>query len=51
MIVLGLSLSTDSHASLLIDGEMRASIGEERLSRIKGHTGFPERAIGEVLKN
>jgi carbamoyltransferase len=50
MIILGLSLSVDSHAVLFIDGEMKSAIGEERLSRIKGHTGFPEKAIQEVLK-
>ena len=50
MIILGLSLSSDSHASILIDGEMRTTIGEERLSRFKNHTGFPERAIKKCLE-
>ena len=50
MIILGLSLSSDTHASLLIDGEIKSCVGEERLSRTKNHTGFPFRAINEVLK-
>ena len=50
MIILGLSLSSDTHAALLIDGEIKSCVGEERLSRIKNYTGFPFRAIKEVLK-
>ncbi len=50
MNILGLSLSADTHASLLIDGEIRSCVGEERLARIKNYTGFPYRAIEEVLK-
>ena len=50
MVILGLSLSSDTHASLLVDGEIKSCIGEERLSRIKNYTGFPFRAIKEVLK-
>jgi carbamoyltransferase len=50
MIILGLSLSADTHASLLIDGEIKACVGEERLARIKNYTGFPYRAIEEVLR-
>lgn len=50
MVILGLSLSSDTHASLLVDGEIKSCVGEERLSRIKNYTGFPFRAIKEVLK-
>ena len=50
MNILGLSLSADTHASLLIDGEIKSCVGEERLARIKNYTGFPYRAIEEVLK-
>tara|TARA_Y100000768_G_C23990123_1_gene691857 strand:- start:6814 stop:8658 length:1845 start_codon:yes stop_codon:yes gene_type:complete len=50
MKILGLSLSSDTHASLLVDGEIKSCVGEERLARIKNYTGFPYRAIEEVLK-
>ena len=50
MVILGLSLSSDSHASLLVNGEIRSCIGEERLSRIKNHIGFPRLAINEILE-
>ena len=50
MRILGLSLSADTHASLLIDGEIKSCVGEERIARIKNYTGFPYRAIEEVLK-
>ena len=50
MVILGLSLSSDTHASLLVDGEIKSCVGEERLSRIKNYTGFPFRAIKEVLE-
>ena len=50
MVILGLSLSSDTHASLLVDGEIKSCVGEERLSRIRNYTGFPFRAIKEVLE-
>ena len=49
MVILGLSLSSDTHASLLIDGEIRSCVGEERLTRQKNFIGFPHLAIKEVL--
>ncbi|MBN1105369.1 MAG: hypothetical protein JXL84_18300 [Deltaproteobacteria bacterium] len=50
MIVLGINPGFDGTAALLIDGEIKAAVAEERLSRIKGHQGFPHRAIQECLR-
>lgn len=50
MIVLGLNPGVDSSAVLLVDGQITAAVGEERLSRKKLHLGFPRRAIAEVLR-
>jgi carbamoyltransferase len=49
MIILGLNPGFDSTACLLVDGEIRAIVEEERLSRVKMHLGFPRRAIRRVL--
>ena len=49
-IILGLSWNHDAHASIICDGKILASVGEERLSRIKNHYGFPYKAIKECLK-
>lgn len=49
MIVLGINPGFDSTAAIVIDGEIVAAVAEERLSRIKGHQGFPHRAIEECL--
>ena len=49
-IVLGLSWNHDAHAAIFIDGQIIASVGEERISRIKNHYGFPFKAIKECLK-
>ncbi len=48
--VLGLHIGHDASASLVVDGEIVAAIGEERLSRTKQHYGFPFEAIGKVLE-
>ena len=48
--VLGLHIGHDATASLVVDGEIVAAIGEERLSRTKQHYGFPFEAIGKVLQ-
>ena len=51
MNILGISsLDTDCTACLLIDGKIVSSIGEERLSRVKLHAGFPSRSIALILK-
>ncbi len=50
MVILGLNILHDATATLLVDGDIAASVAEERLSRIKFHCGFPYRAIAEVLR-
>ena len=50
MIVLGVHHGHDSSASLMIDGELVASIAEERLSRVKNDTSFPYKSIFACLE-
>lgn len=51
MIILGISsLDKDSTACLLKDGKIEIALAEERLSRIKMHTGFPHKAIKNIYK-
>ncbi|MCK6448047.1 MAG: carbamoyltransferase [Planctomycetes bacterium] len=51
MKVLGISpLDKDASASLVEDGRVLFASGEERWSRRKQHSGFPERAIREALE-
>ncbi len=45
MFFLGVCNANDSGAALLVDGQLIASISEERLSRIKGHRVFPQKSI------
>ncbi len=45
MYILGLTTLGDSAAALIKDGELIASVEEERFSRKKHHAGFPYRAI------
>lgn len=47
---LGLAMESDASAALARDGEIVAAISEERLSRIKGHWGYPWRALNECLR-
>src|SRR4051794_22267319 len=49
-IVLGVSAEHDSGAVLLIDGKVAAGVNEERLTRQKLFTGYPERSIERVLE-
>ena len=44
-----MNLSSDTHASILKDGEISSCIGEERYSRIKNHIGFPQQSIKAAL--
>jgi len=50
MIILGLTDSFTSGATLVADGEVVAAVSEERLDRNKMCTGFPNRSISEVLR-
>jgi carbamoyltransferase len=46
MLVLGLNLfHSDSSAAILVDGELRFAIAEERLNRVKHCGSFPRLAI------
>lgn len=49
MIVLGINIAHDSSAALLKDGEILASVSEERFTRIKNDASFPVRAIEYCL--
>jgi len=50
MNILGISpLDKDSTACLVTDGEIVAAIAEERISRIKIHSGFPYKSIEQLL--
>lgn len=49
-IVLGINAAHDAAACLLIDGQLVVAIPEERLSRLKRHEGFPDRAVAYCLQ-
>ncbi len=49
-VVLGIHDGHTATASLVKDGEIIASVSEERINRIKEWGGFPEKAIAEVLE-
>ncbi|MFI5272369.1 MAG: carbamoyltransferase C-terminal domain-containing protein [Ktedonobacterales bacterium] len=48
--VLGVSVSNVATACLLRDGQVVACVSEERLNRVKSWSGFPTRAVHEVLR-
>lgn len=50
MIVLGLHLSHDASAALVVDGRIVAAASEERFRRVKLFCGFPTLAIERVLR-
>ena len=50
MIVLGITDSITSGATIVSDGKVLAAVSEERLSRQKMDMGFHNRSITEVLK-
>lgn len=51
MYILGIHLGHDATACLLNNkGEIVAAVAEERLTRIKYHTGFPYNAIEKVME-
>ena len=49
MIILGVNDGHNSSACLLINGELKCAIAEERLSREKNHFGYPKKAIEFIL--
>src|SRR5262245_34712884 len=48
--ILGVNPGHDATACVIKDGRIVAAVGEERLSRVKMHQGFPYRAIPMVLE-
>jgi carbamoyltransferase len=51
MITLGISLGHDSGISIIENNEILFAINEERLSRIKGQSGFPSFSLQYVNEN
>jgi len=47
---LGINPGHDGTAVLLDEGRVLAAVAEERLTRVKYHTGFPFRAVQECLR-
>src|SRR5689334_24837777 len=51
MLILSLHAGPhDSSAALFDDYRVLAAVAEERMNRVKGSGGFPERSLGEVLR-
>lgn len=50
MIILGVCNANASGATLIIDGQMVASVNEERFTRVKNHRTFPHASIAYCLK-
>ena len=50
MIILGICLSFQSSACLMIDGEIKHAISEERFSKIKNDESYPYKSINYILK-
>ena len=49
MIILGVNISHNSSACLMIDGELKLAIQEERIVRKKNFTGYPKKSINFCL--
>lgn len=49
MNIMGIHDGHNAAACLLVDGEIRMAIQEERLRRVKNWAGFPSQAIGFIL--
>lgn len=50
MIILGINASHTATACLLVDGEIKACIAEERISRIKDDRCLPALAVKEIFR-
>ena len=50
MIILGIHDGHNSGATIIKDGEILASVLEERLTRKKNESGFPKKSIISCLK-
>lgn len=51
MIILGIADSHESHACLLVNGQLVSAIAEERLSRLKTDSSYPRKAINKIIKD
>lgn len=49
-ICLGINSAHDAAACLLVDGEVRVALPEERLARTKHYEGYPHRAVDYCLR-
>ncbi len=49
-LILAIHEDTNANAALLQGPEILAAVAEERLTRVKFQSGFPERAVAEVLR-
>ena len=50
MIILGINISHNSSACIMINGELKLAIQEERLTKIKNFTGYPKKSIDFCLE-
>ena len=51
MIILGIAISHNSSAALMIDGEIKGMIQEERFTKIKNQAGFPLESIVALIND
>ncbi|HRA45037.1 MAG TPA: carbamoyltransferase C-terminal domain-containing protein [Phycicoccus sp.] len=49
-VVLGINSAHDASACVLVDGRLVVAVGEERLTRVKHHEGYPHRAVAYCLE-
>ena len=50
MIYLGINISHNASAALMIDGEIILAFQEERFNKIKNFVGYPKISIDECIK-
>ena len=48
---MGIHLGHDASAALIVDGEVKGAVQEERFKRIKNYSGFPDESIQFLLTN
>ena len=50
MNILGINLSHNASASLMVDGKIVLALQEERFTQIKNFTGYPKQSIDYIIK-
>lgn len=50
MVILGVSMTHNASACIMINGELKLAIQEERLTGIKNFTGYPKKSIDFCIK-